>query len=44
MEGSYFTAYKVTLDAAVSYFKYKGVKYSHMISIDNGMGPLANVG
>jgi hypothetical protein len=44
LEGSYFTAYKVTLEAAVSYFKYREIRHSHMISIDNGMGPLGNVG
>jgi hypothetical protein len=43
-EGSYFAAYKCTLDGVVSIFKTKEVIFSNLVLIDNGWGISANVG
>jgi len=43
-EGSYFTSYKVTENSVLQYFNTIHGVFSNMISIDNGWGPLINIG
>ena len=44
MEGSYFNAYKTTLDGAASNFQYKKIQYTNMVMVDTGFGPSMLVG
>jgi len=44
MEGSFFTGYKITKGAIVTYQETKRVILSNLKLIDNSLGAVANIG